>query len=519
MATAQNINDDRVSDLIEGLRHKDLYQRLKAAMGLADLGSRAESAIRALTTALEEKNKSIHCACLLALYRIGVVPEAVVPILQDAIRDKDELLRSIAALVFSRARPIPREAVSTLAMLLTNDANSWVRVSSAFALCQVQSHAELAIDSLITAVQGTDDDVAFLATVALGNLGPAARVAIRVLQEAVRDPRVPRWLPAVPAVQSIDAGLFAVREDTLQQIRDVVKFHVYRLLGLYLGWVFSHAPLDQFVQDPSETVSTFQQNLQSSNVVARSLAIVTLGQIGAPARDSVPKLFPAFASHHSLERGAAATAFWLLDSPEERRVGYLKAHLFTEMFRTKPDPEEIFRRFCANEYFRDVLIPRAVRRLRAAGDRREDPLVQQSDALFALLRRLESDPTLGLNAENHHLFEGRLLKTLRRLLINHFRQQAGLRRKAQIENMGEGNLELLIAPRDEDLEAREFLWKGRELVLRTLGQVALQVFEGYLYGCTYKEIAQITGLRTQKVDELLNKKIKPLLRQKLAQRS
>jgi len=127
------------------------------------------------------------------------------PILMEALKDEDTLVRQSAAIALERIGPNARAAVPSLIEALKDqDAN--VRSRAARALGYVAPDAETVVPPLIEALKDKHFAVRGHATVALGLLGAEAKAAIPALIEALDDKEESVRRGAVKALQQIEGG-------------------------------------------------------------------------------------------------------------------------------------------------------------------------------------------------------------------------------------------------------------------------------------------------------------------------
>ena len=100
-------------------------------------------------------------------------------IAEAAVRDKDPVVRTLAPLSLGRIGTPKAHAM--LAIVLLESKDPWARRAAAHA-CEIGKVAE-AVGALIQALEDSDEEVAYLATLALGAIGPKASAAIPALEK------------------------------------------------------------------------------------------------------------------------------------------------------------------------------------------------------------------------------------------------------------------------------------------------------------------------------------------------
>ena len=159
-------------------RDRDLVERLRAAYGLAGLGSDAAEAIPALVAMLENDHQAARVA---AIYTLGAIGEPAVAPLMDSLdaagRREDvhpvpEPWNEGAISMEDAAHAltaIGSPAVPALTEAL--DASSeWVRINASFALGELDSHAASAVSKLTERLSVDSHRVVRTATDALGSI-------------------------------------------------------------------------------------------------------------------------------------------------------------------------------------------------------------------------------------------------------------------------------------------------------------------------------------------------------------
>jgi len=112
--------------LLEALKSQDWKVKVIAAHTLGLLGTKAKTAIPALSGLIRDENSDIRFAAAQALGEIGT--EAIVPALTQALQDKDENVRVSAAVAFQQIGSLAQQAKPVLITALW-DGNWFVRSS------------------------------------------------------------------------------------------------------------------------------------------------------------------------------------------------------------------------------------------------------------------------------------------------------------------------------------------------------------------------------------------------------
>jgi HEAT repeat protein len=168
--------------------------RLLAARSLGYIGPKAKAAVPELIRAFQSKDGLFRCEAGDALGFIGLVDESIVPALLGCLKDDKEEpdVRSCAAISLGRIGPKAKGAIPRLIEVLRSvdsqatSAASVIRYGALEALGKMGSAAQVAVPSILQVLQNdrlSKDDRKRAAT-ALGNIGPAAKLAIDALTEA-----------------------------------------------------------------------------------------------------------------------------------------------------------------------------------------------------------------------------------------------------------------------------------------------------------------------------------------------
>lgn len=184
----------------EALKDGDTETRKQAAAALGKLGVEAKPAVSALAAVLKDTDKDVRRSAAVALGKVGTAAKEAVPALADVLRetDKDVLLDALDALA-AIGPDTKATAVGGLIALFENR-DAAVRTKAAEAAGKIKA----AVPRLITALSDNNNDVRATAAIALGNLGPDARSALKTLAtHAQRDLSPDVQLKCAEAVRKI----------------------------------------------------------------------------------------------------------------------------------------------------------------------------------------------------------------------------------------------------------------------------------------------------------------------------
>ena len=174
-----------VPELVRILEEGDSDRRKQAVDILARLGPKARAAIPALAKDLNSDDWRVRCDAVEALGRIGPSDE-VIGFLLRALKDREAVVRSVAATTLGGLLPVPKGAVGPLAKAL-RDEDRWVRQSAASALSRMGPRARPAAGQLIEALKDSVAEVRARAALALGSSGSRSRETVEALAKAVSD--------------------------------------------------------------------------------------------------------------------------------------------------------------------------------------------------------------------------------------------------------------------------------------------------------------------------------------------
>jgi HEAT repeat protein/lysophospholipase L1-like esterase len=194
------------------------------------LGDRAAD-VSALTLALAGAGSTgVRAECAAALGRLGPAARGAVPALFVALRDPSEAVRAAAARALTAIGPAAEDLPSLVASLGSRD--TYVVAFAAWSLGNLGPAAEVAVPDLARAL--ARDDTNAVVAGALARIGPAAASAVGALVDGLRsDDGNRRWRaartlgrigpPAASAVPSLTAAL--------SDPSSLVRLHAARALG------------------------------------------------------------------------------------------------------------------------------------------------------------------------------------------------------------------------------------------------------------------------------------------------
>ncbi|MBI2808461.1 MAG: HEAT repeat domain-containing protein [Planctomycetes bacterium] len=252
-------------DGLKALQHPDWRVRYRAAETLSKLGPLAKFAVPQLRDALKDKNTVVRVKAAEALWKINSTsPKTLLPILTQALKDKDATARAAApaviALLGAKAKP--------------------------------------ALPALRQALKDPKGDVKLSVVTALGDLGPVARDSVADLLALVADKDYFLLEPFVgAALGNLGEGAVPVLAKAL--VDDSLPKR--RVAAYALGSMGPPA---------APAVGELAVAMKSDDIATRRAAAHALGRIGPVARASVSPLENALADQDALVRIEAAVAVW-----------------------------------------------------------------------------------------------------------------------------------------------------------------------------------------------------------------
>jgi len=285
---------------------------------------------------LKSTNDSVRRAAASALWQVNKesLTDAV-PIIKEALRDKDEFVLRIAVSILGNVNQNAASEVIPALKTALEDPNVFVRSFAASSLGDIgQGNASEAVLALNGALQDKNLFVRFSAANALGQIGPAAANAVGSLRTAAQDTE---WLVRVAAVRAsgkIGSGPAADKAIPLlkEALRDkdlLVRLAAAEALG-QIGALAENAVADlkKAVQDSEGLVRraaitalgriaqggvdearlAIEEALQSPRADIRLYAVDTIWRTGVPLKSAVPPLLQLLRDVQAETRRAAAGA-------------------------------------------------------------------------------------------------------------------------------------------------------------------------------------------------------------------
>jgi HEAT repeat protein len=323
LTEAQEANPDKVSSLIDQLKHGDSNGRKRAAVNLGDRVAikAVPYLIKALTDPAEDEGVRIGAAY--ALGEIGEGSKTSVPQLVEALvktlPDRDQKVSRSAAISLGNIGS--KEAVPYLIEALKNG-DEVTRFLAADACGRIGAGAKDAVPYLKKALKEPEPQrVRDVAAIALGKIGAGAKDAVPALIEAFKkDPEDSVRSYAVAAVGEIGAS--GVREAVpvlIDALKDVDVFEVSVVMALE--------------KVGAAAVPDLIAALSNGDPRIRRGAADALGRIGESTKEAVPQLIELLKDSDENVRHVAAEDLDKLSTMLARE----KATQFSSQLKTAAD--------------------------------------------------------------------------------------------------------------------------------------------------------------------------------------
>jgi HEAT repeat protein len=284
------IGPDAVPSVIQGLRHRDSNAYSLASGVLTQFGS---AAVPALIDGLNDHNEDVRLGALIALGRVGPIPQAAFPMLLKLMKDRDPAIRSAAAYTIA---VMGADAASAYPALLETlrDREAEIREAAASALsrcCGVYfnlrpgPNVQEAVAQLLAALKSRDANVRSGAASALAMMGQSRRSEFNGYETNVESPIKSLGAATKPLLDA----LIAAAKDPDETVRSKAI------------WALG-------VIDPTAdaVVSTLLDAMKGSDNAVRGAAASALKS--APARAAIYPLILALQDREASVRSKAADA-------------------------------------------------------------------------------------------------------------------------------------------------------------------------------------------------------------------
>jgi HEAT repeat protein len=305
------VYDDRDRHTFNGQPTSHWVRALRedTVTALLQLGAGGAPAVPVLLEACRDEDSLVRSWAALALDRIAREDPAALPVFLAALKEEDASVRAAAAGVLVQAirtaRGLERKfltrpglAVASAGGLFTptrtKRAEDTARDGRAGA--KILPPDEAVLPALLEALRDPEPIVRARVASALGDLGPEARDAVYPLVEALRDPDSSVRNSAASALGQIGPAARPAMPSLLEMLRDE------ELRG------YAAYALVQMGPEARDAVPALVDLLRSDDLAGRQLAMGTLGGIGPDAAPAVPVLLEMFKDTQDPLRLAVARA-------------------------------------------------------------------------------------------------------------------------------------------------------------------------------------------------------------------
>ena len=176
--------DSRVSKEIEALKSKSAEERASAALHLAEIAERSQSAVPTLISLLDDPDATVRDATVKALGTIkaeGKVRDKVVNALDNIVEDTEPDVQ-ISVLLALHSLGAKKEHLAASVKLLESKDRK-IRFAAIMQIIELSPSAESAIPALIRALNDDDEGVRLHAVYALGSYKEKAAAALPALEQ------------------------------------------------------------------------------------------------------------------------------------------------------------------------------------------------------------------------------------------------------------------------------------------------------------------------------------------------
>jgi HEAT repeat protein len=287
----KKLGPDAALSLCRILKEEDDFGRRFAAMMLSDMGAEAEPAIPILLDALKDKNIDVRKWAATALAEIGPTACRAVPQLAKAIEDETSGIGMEAGYALMKMGPKAKPALPALITLLKST-NSEARLAAAGVIAAIGPGATKATPTLLSCTADKENEVRLAVATALVTLGQNDESVVNALVNLLKDDNeqvrnaAEKGLKRVglPAVNSLIQEFKANNKDT-----DVTVAAILVAIG-----------------EPA--VPRLIEAMKDGNTNVRKMATLTLTQFQTLPRKTMSALLSVLDDPDVQTRRAAAVA-------------------------------------------------------------------------------------------------------------------------------------------------------------------------------------------------------------------
>jgi HEAT repeat protein len=210
------------SQLNKSLTNQDENIRIAAVAALGEIGSSSVLALPALSKLLKDNSEDVRIIVVDTLEKIG---KPAVPVLIQALQNNDNwMVRYSAADALGRIGASDQEVVPVLINAL-RDKDEYVRSEAADVLGKI---GKMAVPDLINALQSKDAYVRYKAVDALRIIGKEAVAALPALRNALHDEDIKVSLTAKYAIDAINAASNPTPMQVTKEENPLVRYEAIR---------------------------------------------------------------------------------------------------------------------------------------------------------------------------------------------------------------------------------------------------------------------------------------------------
>jgi HEAT repeat protein len=304
--------------LLASMKDKDAGVRAAAPPVIALFGAKATAGLPALTEALKDKEFEVKLAAITALGDLGPVAKGQASALLDLTYEKDFFL--VEPFVGAALSNMGDGAIPALSKALDEELSDRRRVA-AYALGSMGAKAAPAADALARTLTAKDPGVRIMAARALGKIGPQAKSALPQLEKAFDDKVANVRIEAALATWFIsgEAKHVGVLVKDLKDESPNVRANACQALGV----------MKAAARDAVDPVAKLLDDKD-----LRIRAVMTLGEIGPPAKKTLPALNKLLQDKDGDTQLAAALAVYQISGDAKESMKVLEELLGTEKYYT-----------------------------------------------------------------------------------------------------------------------------------------------------------------------------------------
>jgi HEAT repeat protein/S1-C subfamily serine protease len=290
-----------VLKLMKYLESSSPKVRAKALELLAEMGPRAQPAVRALVEVLKDKDEPTSRRAQKALENIGVPDKADVAYLKTALQDRNERVRIYAADALGRLGLDARSTVPELVKALS-DALPPVRQNAAQALGQIGPEAKaISLPALTKALKDDEKAVRMAAAESLILvLTPLSAGDLTLVSEQLLAHKdIECRLPAVRALGTLKSEHAKV----VPLLKEFCKSGTDKPLRLA-----ALSSLAQFGPDAEPAIALLIETAKDMDGELRQAAFLAIGKMGAKAKAALPVLTEALKDSDKIVKASVINA-------------------------------------------------------------------------------------------------------------------------------------------------------------------------------------------------------------------